>query len=174
MILFNLNTKELISFDTVSEYLHSIYVDFWKESFKNPNNKYVNFFDKGGQYNFKLLIDTKDFLKITTIVEEPFSKVFFYVSVYFSNYKKKKELAVRDLLTCVETEFFLEKDPELYDFVFPPNVIVKYDFPNFIYIPEDILLEIDFFALGFIKNFIESNYATDDNNQKMQLSGGNQ
>jgi len=174
MFVFNLNTKEILSFDVVSEYLHRNHFNFWKSTLKDTGigiDSYINLSNNRLKHNFKIILCVKEYMKLSILVEEPFSKVFYYNSIYLCNYKDNKNLIIRDLLTDVELNFFKDTNPELLDFILYKNLIVKYNFPNPFYIPEDELLEVDFLVFGFLKNFFERD-KKNLNNREFQLLGG--
>ncbi len=170
MILFNMDTRELVSFDVVSEYLHRSYVDFWENVQIEFNEDVYNCIFEKINGSFRIMIESKEYLKITTVVKECFSNVFFYNSVYFCNCENKKNLTVKDLLSPVEVEFLMEKGQKFHDFILPSNVIFKCDFPKFFHVSEDTLLEIDFLVLGFLKKFFEKDNL--DVNKKIEMTGG--
>ena len=163
MVFINLNTGESIEFYKLKRCLRPAFLRFWERNNSYKTNIETRYSNRN--YKFKFIIENEQCLKLSVLFQENFSKVYSYESIYALNHKENQQLTLWQILSEVEREFYLESEPFRLNPTLNTNCIYKFSFNKLFYIPEDVLLEIDIYALAFIKLFIGTKYKKVENNE---------
>ncbi len=151
MYFSNLNTGEFVDFSELYLYI------------KNRNLKHIKIKEEifdisiyhiNKKYTFRILIKNKNYFKLTILYKDRFSNIYSYISIFFINYLDLTELTINKIFSKIENQFYLEEKPSLIDPILYSDVIFKFKFPEMFSIPEDVLLEIDIYALELVKQFV--------------------